>query len=66
VYKLKFIGGDAPSHLRIYMIINGEKFTADASLNDGQATFQKHREYSDEPIFNVEPRNMSPQMQSRQ
>lgn len=66
VYKLKFLGGDEPTHLRIYMTINGEKFIADARLNQTESTFSKFQDYSDEPIFNVEQRNMTAQMQSRQ
>ena len=66
IYKLKFVGGDAPSHLRIYMIIGGEKFVANAALNNSEASFAPYQNYSDEPIFTVDQRNLSPQMQSRQ
>lgn len=35
-------------------------------MNNSEASFKKYQNHSDEPIFNVEQRNLSPQMQSRQ
>ena len=60
VLKIKFIGGDRPSHLRVYMVIGGVNMVANAKLDHSHADLQHFESYSDEPIFNVDQKTLSP------
>ncbi len=68
VTKMKFLGDDEPSHLRIYMIIDGQDYFSDVKLGeaDNVATLKRVEKYFDMPILNVPDDQMSPQIAVRQ
>ena len=54
VTKMKFLGdGDEPTHLRIFMVIDGTDQISDVQLSDHVATLSSQRAYFDAPIFAV-------------
>ena len=66
VRKIKFIGGDQETHLRVYMIVNGKEFVSNVQLSDSVADLRQEDKYSDEPIFNLSEDKLSQQMLVRQ
>ncbi len=55
VTKMKFLGDEEPSHLRIYMVIDGQDYFSDVKLGeaDNVATLKRVEKYFDMPILNV-------------
>lgn len=53
VTKIKFLGGDEDTHLRVYLTVEGKTYISDIKLSDSVATLKPHDRYYDQPIFNV-------------
>ena len=66
IRKIRLIGGDSCTHLRIYITLNGEDMVSNVNLSDSVSDLAPYTAYSDEPIFNVASEDMSPQIRIRQ
>ena len=70
VTKMKFYGNatpeDEPTHLRIYMHVDGNDQISDVQLSDHVSTLRVQKLYYDAPIFGVPEEQMTPQMATRQ
>ena len=52
IQRIRFIGGDNPTHFKIYMQMHGnEYFTSTVKLADGVSDWKQQSRYDDEPIF---------------
>ena len=47
IEKLRFIGGETPTHLRVYLRINGKAYISDVKLTSGAADFRAQERYQD-------------------
>lgn len=47
VRSFRFLGGDNETHLRVYMVIDGEDFISDVQLSDGVSSLKKLARYQD-------------------
>lgn len=57
VTRMKFYGNaspeDEPTHLRIYMHVDGNDLVSDVQLSDHVSTLNNQKLYYDAPIFGV-------------
>ena len=53
VHRIKIVGGDRPTHLRVYLTVNGKDKIANIKLTDGVADLAELVPYKDEPIFTM-------------
>ena len=42
VQKIKFLGREKATHLRVYLTVNGQKHVSDINLSDGVATYKPY------------------------
>ena len=64
--RIRFIGGDNPTHIKIYMHMHGnEYFVSTVRLDDGVADLRQQSRYDDEPIFTVSENELTPQLRIR-